>query len=296
MRTSGRRRAVTWCTFRYSSGAINVADPTARVQGDGDQMTGALNDPMLLTGRQAVVTGAAGGIGRAIALALVARGAMVHALDRDAAALAGLARALPGQIRTCTVDLADRDEVDRAMAELASELAGRCDILVNNAGISHVVDFALTTDAQLDELWAVNFAAAFRITRTLLPLLGLSPTAAIVNIASELALAGQSGYSAYSATKGAVLAWSRALAIELAPRHIRVNAVCPGPIDTPMLGAEFVLADDPVAARAAEIATIPLGRLGQPADIAAVVAFLASDAAAFVTGAAWTVDGGKTAR
>jgi NAD(P)-dependent dehydrogenase (short-subunit alcohol dehydrogenase family) len=259
-------------------------------------MTEAALDSFLLTGRQAVVTGAAGGIGRAIVAALAGRGAIVHGLDRDAAALAGLARLLPGRIHTHTVDLVDRDDVDRMLAELHGALSGPCDILVNNAGISHVVGFAQTTDAQLDELWAVNFAAAFRITRALLPLLELSATPAIINIASELALAGQSGYTAYSATKGAVLAWSRGLAIELAPQRIRVNAVCPGPIDTPMLAAEFALAEEPAVARDAEIATVPLGRLGRPADIAAVVAFLASDAAAFVTGAAWTADGGKTAR
>jgi NAD(P)-dependent dehydrogenase (short-subunit alcohol dehydrogenase family) len=93
-----------------------------------------------------------------------------------------------------------------------------------------------------------------------------------------------------------MVAWTRALAIELAPHGIRVNAVCPGPIDTALLRDEFDTACDPAAARQAEIAQLPLGRLGQSADIGAVVAFLASDAAAFVTGAAWPVDGGKTAR
>ena len=100
----------------------------------------------------------------------------------------------------------------------------------------------------------------------------------MVNIASELALIGQAGYAAYCASKGAVLAWSRALAVELAPAGIRVNVVCPGPIGTALLEADFAL-----------------GRLGTPFDIAAVVTFLASNAAAFVTGATWVVDGGKTA-
>ncbi len=156
--------------------------------------------------------------------------------------------------------------------------------------------FATTEDALLDGLLAVNFTAAFRVTRALLPALRGSGRASVINIASELALIGQPGYTAYAASKGAILAFSRTLAVELAAEGIRVNAVCPGPVDTPMLAGEFRLAQDPLAARAGEIASVPLGRLGVPGDIASVVGFLASDAAGFVTGAAWPVDGGKTAR
>jgi NAD(P)-dependent dehydrogenase (short-subunit alcohol dehydrogenase family) len=142
----------------------------------------------------------------------------------------------------------------------------------------------------------VNFVAAFRLTRALVPALLASGRGSIVNIASELALIGARDYSAYCATKGAILAWSRALAVEFASQGVRVNAVCPGPVDTPMLQAEFATHGVPERARAAEIAAVPLGRLGKPGDIAAVVAFLSSDAAAFVTGAVWAVDGGKTAQ
>jgi len=141
---------------------------------------------------------------------------------------------------------------------------------------------------------AVKFTANIQSSRA--SSVSASGRASIVNIASELALVGQVDYSVYCATKGAVLAWSRALSLELAGRRIRVNAVCPGPIDTPLLQDEFATNADPQAARDAEVAGIPLGRLGHPTDIAGVVAFLAGDAAAFVTGAAWTVDGGKTAR
>lgn len=248
-----------------------------------------------LAGRRAVVTGAAGGIGRAIVAALLAKGAAVHALDRDADTLAQMAARHGALLQPHAVDLSDRRDTDRVLATLSSAMHGHCDILVNNAGISEVLPFADTDDATLDRLFAVNFDAAFRITRALLPALSCSDAPAIVNIASELALVGQRGYSAYTATKGAILAWSRALAVELAAQRIRVNAVCPGPIDTPMLAAEFRIADDPAAARAGEIRTVPIGRLGRPEDIAAVVAFLASPAAGFVTGAAWTADGGKTA-
>jgi NAD(P)-dependent dehydrogenase (short-subunit alcohol dehydrogenase family) len=250
-----------------------------------------------LSGLCAVVTGAAGGIGSAISRQLIAQGATVHGLDLDADGLRRLAEQLPKtQFLPCAVDLGDRAALDRNLPELVDKLERRCDVLVNNAGVARLRSLAQTDDGLLDWLLAVNFVAAFRITRTLLPALRASGRGAIVNIASELALIGQPDYSAYCATKGAVLAWSRALAIELAADGIRVNTVCPGPVDTAMLQEEFATHSDPAAARNAEIATIPLARLGAPADVAAVVGFLASDAACFVTGAAWPVDGGKTAR
>ena len=249
-----------------------------------------------LLDRRAVLTGAAGGIGEAIARELLAQGATVHGIDRDPARLRSLAQEFSGRFVPYVADLAERAATDRMLDHLVAGLDGRCDILVNNAGIARVQSFVTTEDALLDRLLAVNFTAVFRVTRALVPPLRASGRASVVNIASELALIGQPGYTAYSATKGAIIAFSRALAAELAVEGIRVNAVCPGPIDTPLLAGEFALADDPVAARAGEIATVPLGRLGVPRDIAGVVAFLAGDAAGFVTGAAWPVDGGKTAR
>jgi NAD(P)-dependent dehydrogenase (short-subunit alcohol dehydrogenase family) len=249
-----------------------------------------------LAGFRAVVTGAAGGIGGAIVRELIAQGATVHCLDRDLEQLHGLEAEFVGRALPYAVDLTDRSETDRVLGDLVAALGGCCDILVNNAGISRVRQFRLSDDDLLELILATNFTAAFRVTRALLPALRASEHGAIVNIASELAIVGQTGYSAYSASKGALLAWSRSLAVELASEGIRVNAVCPGPIDTTMLAKEFATAPHPLQVRAEEIATIPLGRLGAPADVAAVVTFLAGDAAAFVTGAAWSVDGGKTAR
>jgi NAD(P)-dependent dehydrogenase (short-subunit alcohol dehydrogenase family) len=258
---------------------------------------GAARFSQPLSGLRAVVTGAAGGIGSAISRQLIAHGATVHGLDRDGDGLERVAQELDaGSFVAHTVDLADRADVDRILVDLLDRLDRRCDILVNNAGVSRLRSLTDTDVVLLDWMFAVNFIAAFRVTRTLLPALRASGRGSVVNIASELALVGQPDYSAYCATKGAVLAWSRALALELAAQHIRVNVVCPGPVDTVLLQEEFATHGNPHTARAAEIATVPLSRLGLPTDIAPVVAFLASDAAAFVTGAAWCVDGGKTAR
>lgn len=239
--------------------------------------------------RYAVVTGAAGGIGSAIVREFLKRGLVVHGLDRSPGSMGD--RYFAHQ-----VDLSDRAATDRVLERVLAALPGRCDVLVNNAGVSRLQAFGETPDQLLDDLLEVNFIAAFRVTRALLPVLQASSQPAIINVASELALVGQPGYSAYCGTKGAVLAWSRALAVELAAAGIRVNAVCPGPIDTPMLQAEFATATAPLLARQEEVASVPLGRLGKPEDIAAVVALLASPEAGFVTGAAWSVDGGKTAR
>jgi NAD(P)-dependent dehydrogenase (short-subunit alcohol dehydrogenase family) len=257
----------------------------------------ALRSHQPLSGLRAVVTGAAGGIGNAIVRQLIAQGATVHGLDRDGDGLKRAERELgAGSFVAYTVDLANRTDVDGVLVDLLDRLDRRCDILVNNAGVSRLRSLNDTDDVLLDWMFAVNFTAAFRVTRTLLPALRASGRGSVVNIASELALVGQPDYSAYCATKGAVLAWSRALALELAGQHIRVNVVCPGPVDTVLLQEEFTTHGNPHAARAAEIATVPLSRLGLPSDIAPVVAFLASDAAAFVTGAVWCVDGGKTAQ
>jgi len=261
--------------------------PTAR-RTDAATSSEALSRQSL-RGLNAVVTGAAGGIGKSISKQLIAHGATVQGLDRDTERLQQAALEFDvGSFVPHTVDL--------VLGDVLESLGRRCDILVNNAGVSRLRPLAETDDVLLDWLFAVNFIAAFRITRALLPALRASGRGAVVNIASELALVGHPDYSAYCATKGAVLAWSRALAVELAPEGIRVNAVCPGPVDTLMLQEEFATHMSPHQARAAEIEMIPLARLGEPQDIAAVVAFLASDAAAFVTGAAWPVDGGKTAR
>ena len=250
-------------------------------------------------GRCGVVTGGAAGIGRATALALLARHASLHVLDRDAAALALLATEVKAarpsaRLFTYGVDLADREAADEAGRQILARCGGRIDTLVNNAGISRMRSFDDFLDTDLDALLAVNFVAGFRLTRQLLPAL-MAARGAVISVASELALIGQAGYSGYAATKGAILAWTRSVAVELGGAGVRVNAVCPGPIDTALLAADLAATGNATLARAAECATVPLQRVGEAAEIASVICFLAGAESSYVTGAVWTVDGGKTA-
>jgi 3-oxoacyl-[acyl-carrier protein] reductase len=221
--------------------------------------------------RSALVTGAARGIGRAAVEALRADGLEVFGLDL--AAGDGIFAA----------DVSDAASVTAAVSRIA-ERAGRIDVLVNNAGILLEAPLAELALDDLDRMLAVNIRGPFVVTQAVLPL--MPDGSCIVNLASELAYLGRAGASAYAATKGAVLSMTRSWARELAPR-IRVNAVAPGPVDTPLLG----FARMSPAAQAVETAN-PMGRIGTPEEIAAVIAFLAGPGAGFVTGQCFSADGG----
>jgi 3-oxoacyl-[acyl-carrier protein] reductase len=219
--------------------------------------------------RVALVTGATRGIGAATCAALRADGFDVRGLDLAGADLAA--------------DVSDPASVDAALADVP-----RIDVLVNNAGVlieGRVADMAL---ADFDRQVAVNLRGPFIVTQAALPRMGRGGR--IVNVASELAYLGRAGASAYAATKGAMLSLTRSWARELAP-DILVNAVAPGPVDTDLLG--FGAMD--AVAQALETAN-PLGRIGRPEEIAAVIAFLASDRASFVTGQCFSADGGAAMR
>ena len=248
---------------------------------------------MRLDGRRALVTGTSGGIGRAIARALCAAGAVVHGLDRTADESAGDV-APRGHFVPHTVDLRDAARTAAAVARVTDAL-GAIDVLVNNAAILPFRFVEDTTDDLLDDVMAVNFGAVYRLCRQVFPAMRARRTGAIVNVASELAFVGLPGYTAYCAAKGAVLAFTRALALEAAPHGVRVNALCPGPTDTSMMAAELAAAPSPDEARAQMLASVPAGRLARPEEIAQVALFLASDAASFVQGAAFLADGGRTA-
>lgn len=242
-----------------------------------------------LDGKIAIVTGASTGIGRAITQRFVAEGASVLAVARNAQNLEALAAENPQKIHTCSCDVAVPEQVDAAIA-LCKQKFGRLDILVNNAGISGAAGKLLhemPIDAW-DGVMNVNVRGVYLMLRGAIPLM-LEHGGAVVNIASTGGLIATSRNSGYYASKGAVVQLTRAVAMDYVQRNIRVNAICPGVINTPILGG----APSPMIE--AILARVPMRRLGEPEEIAALTLFLASDEASFVTGSIYTADGGTTA-
>lgn len=240
-----------------------------------------------LAGLTAVVTGAAAGLGRASAGALAREGAALVLIDRDAAALAVAAQEL-GAVAHCALDVTDAAAVSACFDGLAA-----CDILVNSAGIEGPHGGLEVCDPlDLQRVMAVNFFGSVNCAQAAARRMGRG--GAIVNIASTAGLIGSARLGAYAASKAAVVSMTRSLARSLAVRGIRVNAVCPGSISGPM----FERTLDPAQAdadRAAMLAIHPLGRLGEPVEVADAVVFLASPQASYCTGVLLPVDGGRLA-
>ncbi|MGB6687851.1 MAG: SDR family NAD(P)-dependent oxidoreductase [Terracidiphilus sp.] len=245
-----------------------------------------------------VVTGAAQGIGRGIATTLHARGARLLMLDCNAAGLTATAESLRqrggSSVNSIVVDLADHAAI-AALTEQVAVLESKVDVLVNNAGIEYDLPLAEVTPELFDRVIAVNQRAPFLLTRALAPLFPASG-GAIVNISSIHADHAFPNAIPYACSKAALVALTRNLALELAPRHIRVNAICPGYIESPMLDEWLKLSPDPQALLSQVQDLHPLGRVGTPCDVAAAVAFLAGPSAAWITGTVLVVDGGLTIR
>jgi NAD(P)-dependent dehydrogenase (short-subunit alcohol dehydrogenase family) len=246
--------------------------------------------------RVCLVTGAASGIGRATALRLAAEGARVIALDIDAdGAQETLALAGDGAGRALQVDLRNADEV-AAMPARVEEAARALDVLVNNAGIEIQGDVLETEPAAWDEVFAVNLRGIYLASRALLPLLlrqsADTGRAAIVNNASLMGLVSSPRLAAYCAAKAGVVSLTRSMALDYAETGLRVNCVCPGIVHTPMLERRFAQFATREDAYLTTVERPPVKYLGRPEDIAAAIAYLASDEARFVTGAALTIDGG----
>jgi len=230
-------------------------------------------------GLVAAVTGGASGIGKAVATLLAERGAQVAALD------------LKPEEDGFRCDVSSDDEV-RAAIDAVIERFGRLDILVNNAGIGAQGDVTANDDDEWHRVFDVNVVGMVRLARAALPHLKNSPSAAIVNTCSIAAWAGLPNRALYSASKGAVLSLTLAMATDHLPDRIRVNCVCPGTADTPWVGRLLDAAEDPAAERAALAARQPMGRLVTADEVANAIAYLASPRSASTTGTALAVDGG----
>lgn len=244
---------------------------------------------MELKDRIIIVTGGASGIGRATALLLAGQGATVHIGDLD---LDGAARVVEeadgGRASAQHVDLASADSV-QAFARNVLAAGGRVDGLVNAAGFDKVGPFIKNDPMLWDRLVAVNLLGAMRLTQLVLPSMIESKAGKIVNIASDAGRVGSMGETAYAATKGGLIAFTKSLAREMARYHINVNCVCPGPTDTPLFNAQAS-----EGMREALLNAIPLRRLGQPDDIAQAVRYLIGPNADYVTGQVLSVSGGLT--
>ena len=248
----------------------------------------------MLSGKVALVTGAGSGFGRAIAMALAANGAAIVVADLDAAKAEAAAGEIGGKSVGVQGDVASLGDVAR-MVGTALEGFGRLDIVVNNAGILNRKEPLEEVDeAVFDRLVAVNVKSLFCMSHAAVPALRRQPEGGvIINIGSTGAIRPRPGLAWYNGTKGAVHAISKSMAAELAPHRIRVNCVAPVMSPTGMLEAALGGADTPEG-RQAVINSIPLGRMCEPEDVAQACLWLASDAAAFVTGVVLPVDGGRT--
>ena len=253
---------------------------------------------MRLASKAAVITGAGVGIGRATALLFAKEGARVVVADADlqgGAEAVSIIKAEGGDAAFCQVDVRVAADAGR-MAQMAVETYGRLDILVNNAGIYAQANVVETAEEDWDRILDVNLKGAFLCSKYCIPEMIKSGGGSIVNIGSEASLVGIRNQVAYNVSKGGIIALTRSMAVDFAAYHIRVNCVCPGTTETPLVKAAVQRAQDPAAARRALEEVRPANRLGRPEEIAAGILYLASDESLYATGSILSIDGGYTAQ
>jgi len=249
-----------------------------------------------LAGKVVLITGAAGGIGTAICRRFAEEGAHLVATDLSAEALERLTgdlSGLPGTIETHAMDITDLVAVKAVVSEV-EQVHGRIDVLVNNAGWDVAMPFIETDPDLWDKIIRINLTGPLNLHKAVLPGMVAAGAGRIINMASDAGRVGSSGESVYAACKGGIISFSKTLAREHARNGILVNAVCPGPTDTPLLRSFVGEGEYGDKIYEGLKRAIPLKRLGQPADLAGIVVFLASGDAAFITGQTISVSGGLT--
>lgn len=252
-------------------------------------------DKISLQERVAVVTGAASGIGLACARLLLARGARVALLDIDAQKGLTSVGQLGSNAAYFQTDVTSEGNISESTGEVIKRF-GRLDILVNCAAIQIMGTLLQTSAEAWDRLHQVNLRGVFLCSKAAMPHLQASGAGSIVNVSSVLGVVGDPDLVAYGAMKGGVIALTKSMAIGYGPSGVRVNAICPGDVNTPMVAEYFANAADPAALRAEVSSKYALRRIGEPEEIAEVVAFLASTASSFMTGSILLVDGGLTSK
>jgi len=248
---------------------------------------------MKLKNQVAIVTGGASGIGAASARLFAAEGAKVALVDRDAAGLAKVAAEIPGAL-TIEADVSDNVQAQAGVARVMQQW-GRIDVLMTAAGISLGGTVDKIDEAAWDRTFNVNVKGTFLWVHHAIQPMIAAKSGAIVTVGSQLAQSSIGGNAAYVASKGAIASFTKTIAVDHAPQGIRVNALMPGVIDTPMPARSIQRQADPEAARAFWKKRHPMGRIGQPEEVAKAALFLASDDSSFVTGTLLFVDGGWTA-
>ncbi len=238
----------------------------------------------------AIVTGAGRGIGRGIAEKLAAEGAIVVVTDVDEQSAVTTAKELGGGAIGLRVDVTHRESV-AAMVGAVTERFGRIDVLVNNAGWDKVGPFVDSNEADWDRVISINLYGVFNTSKAVLPIMAAQGHGHVVNLGSDAGRVGSSGEAVYSAAKGGVIAFTKAIAREMARSQVNVNVVCPGPTDTPLFAS---IGGDNPKLRDALTKAIPFRRLADPSDLANAVAFFASDEASYITGQTVSVSGGLT--
>ena len=242
----------------------------------------------------AIVTGAGSGIGRACALAIAREGARVALVGRRRDRLDQTAREIGDSALVLPADISKGAEIDKVMERTIAHF-GSVNVLLNNAGVLHVGTVEQITEEQWDQTFNINVRGLWLLSRAVLPHMRKARGGSIINMASVLGINGARNRASYAPSKGAVVLLTKCMAIDHGHENIRVNAICPSFVETDLTAGVIRQAADPGSVRRERIAVHPIGRLGQPEDIACLAVYLASDESSWVTGTAFPVDGGYLA-